>query len=48
MLGWTKQKVIFRLDAEAIEKESRQMFMTAKKLTFQLKGLVGPLKLAND
>ena len=47
-VGWTKQKVVFRLDAEAIERETKQMFITAKKLTFSLKGHTGPLKLAND
>lgn len=46
---WTKTKTVFRLDAEQIEKETRLMFSTAKKLTFMFpKNVAGPLKLAND
>ena len=37
------------MDAEGIEKETKTMFQTAKKLTFQFpKNVTGPLKLAND
>ena len=46
---WTKTKTVFRLDAENIEKDTKVMFTTAKKLTFQFpKSVTGPLKLAND
>ena len=46
---WTKDKVVFRLDPEAIEKETKIMFSTATKLTYTFpKSMPGPLKLAQE
>jgi len=45
--SWTKEAVIFQLNAETIETEVKTMLMTANKLTFQLKADPFAVKIAN-